>query len=49
MKTKTIKVETRTWTSLKERKIQKPNGNWETFDELIARLLKEYKKGGKIK
>lgn len=38
---KSIKVETRTWTILKSRKIKKPNGNWETFDEVIMRLENE--------
>ena len=41
MKTKSIKVEVRTWIDLKQRKIKKPNGDWETFNELLARLIKE--------
>lgn len=44
METKTIKVEPRTWILLKERKIKKPDGEWETFAEVVERLLKEYKK-----
>ncbi len=42
--TKTIKLECRTWSLLKERKIQKPNGDWETFAETVARLLKEHQR-----
>ena len=40
-KKKTIRLECRTWTNLKDRKIRKPDGNWETFSETIKRLLDE--------
>lgn len=39
MITKTIKIEARTWKLLKDRKQKKPDGNWETFAELVDRLL----------
>jgi len=48
MTTKTIKIECRTWTLLKERRIKKPNGDWETFGEVIRRLLNEYKEDEKM-
>lgn len=43
MKTKTIKLEIKTWSLLKERKQQKKDGEWETFAEVVARLLEEHK------
>ena len=40
-KIKTIRLECRTWTELKERRIKKSDGNWETFSETIKRLIDE--------
>ena len=43
MITKTLKVEVRIWDSLKKCKIRKPNGDRETFSEVLERLIKEKK------
>ena len=38
---KTIKLECRTWSDLRDAKIKKPDGNFETFNEVIQRLVKD--------
>jgi hypothetical protein len=41
MKQKSVKLEARTWLLLKEAKIKKADGSWETFNETIKRLMSD--------
>lgn len=41
MMAKSVKLEARTYTLLKQRKIKKVDGNFETFNDVIRRLVNE--------